>query len=449
MGKNAHSLWPLVMVLAALAIPLGCESTGNDVVDGDDDNDDGAPDVDTDGDTDGDTDVDTDGDSDTDTEPGWDSNSENWDTDTEDGCVDEDSDGSCLPFDCDDDDPDVNIDASEIPDNDIDDDCDGNVDETSTGLDTDCGEQDFNVEIQPVRLMILHDFSGSMTEGSPQSKYEQAVPALTNVLNAFATSNIEFGFDIFPDGSAAPGIGGCGTTKPVIKDTAPANSSAIITYLNNHDPNGAATPLYCGMKRFLDDTYAPLFLADDANKYLLVVSDGADNCGTGCCNYLNIFQHPECVANTNQFKTLTQNLVTAGVKSMVIGFQVEADPGDTDAPVLDEDQLNAIAANGGTPYTDFFLAENGAELEAALTTVAQALVSCVYAIEPGTDVDPDAVNFYKDGVVVPMDEDCSSGAGWRWTDASHTAIEFCDETCDALAQGAEITAKFGCPTVVE
>jgi hypothetical protein len=50
-----------------------------------------------------------------------------------------DSDGWCLPFDCDDDNPQVNPGVSEIPDNEVDDNCDGQTDEVSD-TDTDTGE---------------------------------------------------------------------------------------------------------------------------------------------------------------------------------------------------------------------------------------------------------------------------------------------------------------------
>ena len=55
-----------------------------------------------------------------------------------------------------------------------------------------------------------------------------------------------------------------------------------------------------------------------------------------------------------------------------------------------------------------------------------------------------------DNEVVPYDEECAEGIGWTWTDATHTAVEFCEEACAEL-QGGEvetISALFGCPTQV-
>ncbi len=60
------------------------------------------------------------------------------------------------------------------------------------------------------------------------------------------------------------------------------------------------------------------------------------------------------------------------------------------------------------------------------------------------------MNFYFDGAVVPYDEDCATGVGWTWTDASHTRMEFCAQSCDPLTnhQVSDGTATFGCQTVV-
>jgi hypothetical protein len=61
------------------------------------------------------------------------------------------------------------------------------------------------------------------------------------------------------------------------------------------------------------------------------------------------------------------------------------------------------------------------------------------------------VNFYFDGVLIPMDADCSSGSGWRWANDDHTQVEFCPDSCQQIkdAEVEMITATFGCDTVIE
>jgi hypothetical protein len=428
----------VVLTLASLA-PLACEDgaragdDGNgdtDTPTGGDSDSDTHTGADSDADTDADGDADTDADADTDTVT---------DTDTgtgtgTGGCDDMDSDDWCAELDCNDTDPDVNPDAVEQSGNGLDDDCDGETDELEeTDTDTTCSEEDFAVEPEPVRIMILQDKSSSMTEGSP-SKWDQAVGALTTTLNTYAGPLIEFGFDIFPNS------GNCNVSDPVIHDCLAGQESQIVTWLNTHDADGASTPLYCGMAAFLDAAYAPLFTAVDASSYLLVVSDGADLCGEGCCVPINPF-NGKCNATTSEFSQLTKDLLAKGVRSIVIGFGADASP----------DQLNAIASNGGTSFTSYLDAQNQQDLEDALESVAQSVVSCTYAINPQDPFDPNVINFYFDGALVPYDDDCVPGNGWRWTDSTHTSIEFCPGACSQLQGGTvdTVNAKYGCPTEVE
>jgi fibro-slime domain-containing protein len=112
----------VVWVLSsALLVAMGCDDEGDNklgLVPGDGGTD-GDADTDSDTDADGDSDTDADGDTDTDA-----------DGDTDPECVDEDEDGWCARFDCDDDDVSVNPGEQEIPGNSVDDDCDGLTDES-------------------------------------------------------------------------------------------------------------------------------------------------------------------------------------------------------------------------------------------------------------------------------------------------------------------------------
>ncbi|MFA5762753.1 MAG: vWA domain-containing protein [Bacilli bacterium] len=308
-----------------------------------------------------------------------------------------------------------------------------------------CAELDFTIEPAPVNLMILQDMSYSMAdpEVANPTNWSYALPALNNILTDWADSQIVFGFDIFPDGSSTA-MQGCHVEAPVLYDCGPDVEVDIIDYINDsgNTPNGASTPLYCGIADFIDPTYAPVFNDPAANRYLLVVSDGADLCGEGCCTAINPLAHPECNATTDEFEALAQDVVEAGIKIIVIGFGDGAEP----------DQLNAIANNGGmeAPYNEYIFADDDVSLEAALTEIAATVITCVYNIgSPDASADPDDVNFYFDDVIVYYDEDCAVGEGWTWVNEEHTQIEFCAAACEELQGGTveTITATWGCPTV--
>jgi len=323
-------------------------------------------------------------------------------------------------------------------DGDTDGDADGDADDdTDEGSDTDtvCDEQSFDIEIVPVRLMILQDMSGSMTMGYP-SKWSQTVPALTTVLTDWEGSQIEFGFDIFPDGTDVGPFGSeCGVWNDVMYAPAPGTADDIIAYISAAEPAGASTPLWCALANYdFDgpDTYVEEMHESGVDRYIMVVSDGGDGCGTACSMGGQ--------ASPTELGDIAANLLeTWGIKTFVIGF----------GAAVDADQLNAIAANGGTEFDTFFPADDEAELYDALETIASAVISCVFDIEePEATANPDDVNFFFDDEIVYYDEDCAAGVGWTWVDDDHTQVEFCEAACQQLEDGLvdEISAIFGCPT---
>ncbi|HUT77603.1 MAG TPA: vWA domain-containing protein [Polyangia bacterium] len=317
-------------------------------------------------------------------------------------------------------------------DSDTDGDADGDSD-SDGDTDTICDEQDFAIEIAPVRLMILQDMSYSMvdTTVADPTNWSHARPALINLLTTWTGSQIEFGFDIFPDSSQP--VLGCGVSDPIQIDAAAGTEQDIIDYLNSHTPNGGSTPLYCGMQNFLTPAYASGFPEPGIESYLLVVSDGADLCGVSCSIWGS--------ATAAQLGQVTASLLAADVKTFVIGF----------GSGVSASQLNAIAGNGGTSFDTYFHAENQAQLEDAFELIAGEVISCIYDIDdPDAAADPDNVNFYFDGEVVLYDEGCAEGIGWTWVDEAHTQVEFCEEACNQLKDGLVtiISAKFGCPTQI-
>jgi len=310
-------------------------------------------------------------------------------------------------------------------------DSDGDLDsDTDTDGDSDagdggnvCAEQDFDIKFMPIRIMILQDMSSSMSEGTP-TKWNQAKGALTPLLDTWG-NDIEFGFDRFPNN------GYCGVAAGVIMDCAANNASNIKTRINSISPNGN-TPLYCALNQFTDTSYAPNLTSKDALGYILLVSDGAGNCGLNCSGSGN--------ESAQQLAQVTGQLLTMGIKTYVIGFGTG----------VSAQQLNAIAQAGGTGSSTYINAQNQADLQKAFQDIAAAVVSCTYEIKaPAATADPNNVNFYFDGNVVGYDDQCAQGTGWTWTDNTHTRVEFCDKACAKLKTGdvKKISAKFGCPTI--
>ena len=220
----------------------------------------------------------------------------------------------CNPVDRADDsnsDADTDTDTDTDIDTDADTDSDSDGDADGDGGDTVCDEQDFNIEIEPVRLVILQDFSGSMIG----TNWSQATTALTNILTLWTGMGIEFGFDYFPvDGN-------CGVNSTITIPPAAGTEASIITWMTTHTPSGM-TPLEEAMMNYFNFGYAAGFPESGVNSYLVVVTDGGANCLSG---------------DATSFAATTASLLANQIKTFAIGFNY------TSA------QLTAIAASGGMP----------------------------------------------------------------------------------------------------
>ncbi len=401
----------VMVILFTVGIYWGCEGTervfGNNHNTGD-----GGPGGNADTDGDADSDADSDGDADTDT-----------------ACVDEDDDGWCADFDCNDDDGTINPDAVEDEEDGIDNDCDSETDEAPGG-EAECGEQNFDITIAPVRLMILQDVSASMTIGD---KWTQAKAALNSMLTNPANGGIEFGFDSFPNNAL------CSVTSTVKYDCNMITASQLAIEIQALPTPDGGTPLCMAMNNFNTDInldYAELFTNSGADRYLLIVSDGDDTCGGGgVCGGDS--------SSAAQLGTTTSDLLAKGIRTYVIGFGVNSSA-----------QLTQIAQNGGTGSSTYITASDQAALQAALNNIAGQVASCTYDIDDPGGIDKDKTNFYFDGVGVVYNEDCSDptappGEGWTWVDkTTKDAVRFCDKSCENLNSVTTVTAKFGCPTIV-
>ena len=257
------------------------------------------------------------------------------------------------------------------------------------------------------RVMLLQDISSSMNDQvGGQTKWTIAKAALTGMVTAFGDT-IEFGLDFFPIDR------NCGVGTQVAEDAAANNGDNLAAVLAATELN-ATTPLYNAMSNFLDATYAPAFMADGSDPYLVVVSDGRDSCSNTS-------------ALDQDLGTLTANLRESGVKTFVIGFGNSVDP----------QQLNAIAENGGTRFNTYFDAQDEAELNAALDSIGQVVaVSCRYELGSlPADANPNFTNIYFDGVGLSRGTECTAGVDWIWGDAAMTTIEFCPNACTLLESG--------------
>src|SRR4051812_21259774 len=330
-----------------------------------------------------------------------------------------------------------------------------------------CGETFLHQLRTPPNLYFLVDRSGSMSdvlEGSPLSKYDTARRVLGKLLSVIGY-RVRYGASIFPAASDTCG-GGHEVFPPMVGNLPSCDGSRdpllteFLKSFGKYAPDGA-TPTaaaIAGVRSELEQlegiTYLVL-LTDGAPNCNFDASCGADQCtlniegasvgrqqctsSFNCCDPGNSgpLAPGECV-DADATEQEIARLAAHGIPTYVVGM-----PGaGAYAEVLDRLALaGGTARDGGTAY---YAANDEADLEQALYAIGTGVaIRCTIELETPPD-DPDRVNVYFDGQVVPADPD----NGWAWDGDARIVVN--GDACKSLESGDVVDARvvFGCDTVV-
>jgi hypothetical protein len=305
----------------------------------------------------------------------------------------------------------------------------------------DCDEVAFPVSGHPPDVMILLDRSSSLGGGDPRP-WDPTSAAVATVAKAMEPQ-IRFGLTLFP-----PGQGICTAASKPDVPVGEGTSQQIAAILAKTDPTGRGTPTTVSL-----DAVASYLAAidDDSPKAILLATDGAPNCSDSpaldCTTCIHSWEN--CVSARDCLD------VTAIAHAMDIHDFYHIDIyviGMGGVVGAFDEVMSQIAQYGGTG--DFYPAATPDELEGAFRDVAAAAVECTFAVgweglAPGASKDKEKVNVFADGELVPYSAVCADKNGWHWLDDD--TIELCEDLCRdyKYASVHDITATFGCDTVVE
>ncbi|MCC6898200.1 MAG: VWA domain-containing protein [Polyangiaceae bacterium] len=261
-----------------------------------------------------------------------------------------------------------------------------------------CGQKPFKLVAQTPNLMIVLDRSGSMGKsvpGSNKSRWQVASEALAQVFKKY-DGKIDFGLSLFSaclSQGCAPGIIDAPLPTPVATLQAKIAATKLCNSGHNETVIGGTLQALVGH---------PALQAPGKENVVVLITDGADNCGGGGAN--------AATALKNQ---------PVPVKTYVVGFS-----GD-----VNKSELSKIATAAGTgPY---YQAENAAQLDASLSAITQDVATCSYKLD---EVPPSSgvwVFFNKDPKGVPQD----GTNGWSY-DAPTQSVVFHGSSCALIKQGA-------------
>jgi len=298
-----------------------------------------------------------------------------------------------------------------------------------------CGGFQFAIQAVPPNLLILLDRSGSMdeeVEGSSDNRWEVAVAAIERLTEAF-DATIRFGLATYSSCLE----GGC-SAGTIVVPVAASTAASIDDFLSQTVGEGSndGTELDDdGNVRYLCDSGAdetstgisllglvgePSLRDPDRQNAILLLTDGAES--------------EDCIDDDIDAATSAAALreQSPSVLTFAVGFAG-----------ANEDELGDIANEGGT--RESYFANDAADLEDALSQIAQSVASCSFALDQTpADEAKIYVFFNRDPAgIQPDPED-----GWTY-DASRNAIEFVGEACDRLRDGqvADIDIVYGCNMV--
>jgi hypothetical protein len=218
-----------------------------------------------------------------------------------------------------------------------------------------------------LRIFILLDQSGSMGGTESPTKWEQARAALATLMTSPTATDVEFGFGVFPDPDD------CSVDSPIKYSVPDATAELVDDYFEGSP--GGNTPLVHALEYFLT-TDVTSNLHDRAyHNAILLVSDGSDTCYVDCEAECGPFNIPCIIAceETEDERTIeaagivSSRLATEWeIRTYVVGF----------GSGVSDEELTAIAENGGTVLGDWIPASDVDDLAAAFETVLDEMLEC-------------------------------------------------------------------------
>ncbi|PKN47164.1 MAG: hypothetical protein CVU63_06720 [Deltaproteobacteria bacterium HGW-Deltaproteobacteria-20] len=335
-----------------------------------------------------------------------------------------------------------------------------------------CGGQTVVGDPIVTNLLVVIDRSGSMKQtptGFVDNKWDTMVGSLKTALEGIQ-GEMNIGLLFFPDASVAS-VSGCGMSEGddvlISIDEGTVTVPLIASELDKaaNDPDGntpTADALALAHRYFTVGPGSSL----TGEKYVLLALDGGPNCNpditcaaascttnidrsvldptasacpidpASCCD-----SAPEACLDDTATTAQVSALSNEGIPTFVVGI-----PGsDLYANVLD-----SLAVAGGVPASTtspkYFEVSDPDALTQTLIEITRALVkTCEFQLAE-TPPDPDKVNVYVDGEVLPQD----GPDGWHYDNSTTPpTIVITGATCDELeTTGAEsVTFEFGCPTI--
>jgi Mg-chelatase subunit ChlD len=291
-----------------------------------------------------------------------------------------------------------------------------------------CVDELLDVEgVAPMRVMLMLDKSGSMSEeGLDGNRWESAKAALKHV-TASLQHEAAFGLALFP-GTDSNNICAPGT----VNVGAETNNAAVIAQVLDQTFPTGGTPT--GLTLVAVHSYLAAH-PYDAVTLVILATDGVPNCNaeadssTCTCTYPAGFScagDPEGCLDDNATVSAISAILLSGVRTYVIGLPGSQDP--TNA-------LERMAEAGGGRASDaqaYYSPVDTEELVNNMTSIVLSNRTCRLQLLQAPN-DPGRVTVHLDGFTVPRDQGRRQG----WDLVGQRGVELYGESCLTLQRGIE------------
>lgn len=214
------------------------------------------------------------------------------------------------------------------------------------------------------------------------------------------------------------------------------------------------TPAAAGMQVAVTEL---MDLEGDDPRIIVLVTDGAANCSQDAATNAERFEQYD-----DALPSVVADALAMGIQTYVIGVDIL----DVTSPTITDGnpdatntymKLNELADAGGTSRPGdekFYNASNQIELQAALESITEAVLSCeiglggpvppdfyIQRVEVGADGDP--MQKVYTGVDTQV-ADCAAESGWIYTDENREAIILCGDACSYYKETGIVHIEYGC-----
>ncbi len=342
-----------------------------------------------------------------------------------------------------------------------------------------CVGQSAEPEPEASLLEFVLDVSGTMrsttaaTKG--QSKWAVVAASMQTALATLPDTQA-IGLEFFPN--ADNGGAGADTQRNggqcinhgsdvTIDKLAAAQRTTINTALTTIVPfANAATPTEDALRYAYDQLDERNSLIA-GSKYAVLITDGQPTLRTPCTGMADP-RNPEDPAPI--LALIGTALSDRSIKTFIVGSpgsEVNNGTGAdargwlSDAAVAGGTRSSTTCTAAGPEFCHFDMTQSsdfGTALTSALVAIGSAVVSCSYRVPASTasgTIDPNKVNIVYtagDGTTYAIGRNTAADCvtGWHYTDATHTQIEICGDSCDTVMKDAKAALHlyYGCSDTV-